>query len=95
MVAVATATSLVHPHWASAAGGRAYLALGGAMFVALLLQAFGSRIFPLIACAVALAFEVVWRGLGVLGQLVACPELLVSWLATRLWCWERRFGMRY
>jgi hypothetical protein len=48
------------------------------MFVALLLQAFGSRIFPLITCAAALAFEVLWRRLGVLGQLAACTELLVT-----------------
>jgi hypothetical protein len=51
--------------------------LGGAMFVALLLQAFGSRMFPLITCAMALAFEVLWHRLGVLGQLAACTELLV------------------
>ena len=47
------------------------------MFVALLLQAFGSRIFPLVAAAVALAFEVVARDLGVLAQLTACTELFV------------------
>ena len=47
-VAVATAAQLIHPHWAIAPQIAAYLALGGAMFVALLLQAFGSRIFPLI-----------------------------------------------
>jgi hypothetical protein len=76
-VAVATAAHLIHPHWAIAPQIAAYLALGGAMFVALLLQAFGSRIFPLITCAAALAFEVLWRRLGVLGQLAACTELLV------------------
>jgi hypothetical protein len=47
------------------------------MFLALLLQAFGSRTFPLIACCVALAVEIVWRYLGVLGQVVACTGLLV------------------
>jgi hypothetical protein len=76
-VAVTTAAHLIHPHWAIAPQIAAYLALGGAMFVALLLQAFGSRIFPLTTCAAALAFEVLWRRLGVLGQLAACTELLV------------------
>ena len=75
---MAAAAHLIQPHWAIAPQIAAYLALGGAMFVALLLQAFGSRMFPLIACAVALAFEVLWRRLGVLGQLVACTELLVT-----------------
>ena len=55
----------------------AYLALAAAMFLALMLQALGSRIFPLVACAVALAFEIVCRDFGVLAQIVACPELLV------------------
>ena len=77
VVAVATAARLIHPHWAIAPQIAAYLALGGAMFVALVLQAFGSRIFPLIACAAALAFEVLWHRLGVPGQLAACTGLLV------------------
>jgi hypothetical protein len=42
----------------------------------LLLQAFGSRVFPLVSCGAALALEVAYRGLGVSGQLVACTELL-------------------
>ena len=78
VVVVATAAHLIHPHWAIAPQIAAYLALGGAMFVALLLQAFGSRMFPLIACAVALAFEVLWHRLGVSGQLAACTGLLVT-----------------
>jgi hypothetical protein len=75
---VATAAQLIHPHWAIAPQIGAYLALGGAMFVALLLQAFGSRMVPLITCAVALAFEVLWHRLGVSGQLVACTGLLLT-----------------
>ncbi len=78
VVVVAIAAHLIHPHWAIAPQIAAYLALGGAMFVALLLQAFGSRMFPLIACAVALAFEVLWYRLGVSGQLAACTWLLVT-----------------
>ncbi len=77
VVTVATAAHLLHPHGAIAPQIAAYLVLGGAMFVALLLQAFGSRIFPLIACAAALALEVLWHRLGVLGQLAACTELFV------------------
>ncbi len=55
VVSVAAATSWCSPHWAVLPEVSAYLALGGAMFLALLLQAFGSRVFPLLACAVALA----------------------------------------
>ncbi len=77
VVAIAGLTGLVHLDATVLPQVVVYLALGGAMFVALLLQAFGCRIFPLIACAVALALEVVWRSLGVWAQLVACAELLV------------------
>jgi len=55
----------------------AYLILAAAMFLALMLQAFGSRIFPLIAGGFALAFEIVFRDFGVLAQIVACAELLI------------------
>jgi hypothetical protein len=77
VIAAATETRLIYPHWTLLPEIAVYMALGGAMFMALLLQAFGSRTFPLTACAVALAVEVVCRGLGVPAQLVACTELLV------------------
>jgi hypothetical protein len=78
VVAVATATRLLHPHWAVLMPEiGAYLALGCALFLALLLQAFGIRIVPLIACAEALALEILWRDLGVLGQIVPCVALLI------------------
>jgi hypothetical protein len=77
VIAVAVATHLTRPSLAVLPQVAAYLCLGGAMFLALLLQAFGSRIIPLVACAAALAFELISRGLGVYGQLVACTELLV------------------
>jgi hypothetical protein len=77
VIAVAAASRLVNPHWTALPQIAAYMALGGSMFIALLLQAFGSRAFPLIACTAALAFEVAGRGLGVYGQIVACTELLV------------------
>jgi hypothetical protein len=77
VLAVAAGTHLTQPHWADLPQITSYLLLGGAMFLALLLQAFGSRTFPLVACAVALAFEVASRGLGVSAQIVACTELLL------------------
>jgi len=77
VVAIAAGTRLVHPQSEVVPQVVAYLLLGGALFLALLLQAFGSRAFPLIACVLALAFEVFYRGLGVFGQIVACTELLI------------------
>jgi hypothetical protein len=56
----------------------AYLAVGGAMFTALLLQAFGSRLVPLACCAVALAAEAVCRSAGVTAQLLSCTALLIG-----------------
>ncbi len=76
-VVIADATGLVHFERAYLPQLAAYGALGAAMFLALTLQALGSRIFPLVACAAALAFEIVFRDLGVLGQIVACTWLLV------------------
>jgi hypothetical protein len=77
VIAAAAGTRLAAPHWTAVPQIAAYLALGGAMFLALLLQAFGSRIFPLAACAAVLAFEVACRSLGIPVQLVACADLLV------------------
>jgi hypothetical protein len=54
-----------------------YLALGGAMFLALMVMAMGLRIFPLVASAIALAFAIVARDLGVLAQIVAYTELFL------------------
>jgi len=81
VISVAAALHLARPQATVLPQIAAYLGLGGAMFVALLLQAFGSRIFPLTACAVALAFEALSRGLGVYGQLVACTGLLLVLVA--------------
>jgi hypothetical protein len=74
---IASAARLVHPHWVVLPEAGAYLALGGAMFLALLLQAFGNYVVPLTACGAALAFEVGWPGLGVLGQVTASTALLI------------------
>jgi hypothetical protein len=76
-VAIAGATGLVHPHLAYLPQLAAYLALAAAMFLALMLQALGSRIFPLVACTVALAIEIGFRHLGVPAQIAACTELVL------------------
>ena len=59
-----------------------YLALGGAMFVALLLQAFGNRVFPLTACAVALAVRSCAAASG--------PGPARGLRASCSWCWRLR-----
>ncbi len=76
-VEIARKTGLVHWSPAYLPQLAAYGALGAAMFLALTLQALGSRIFPLAACAVALALEIVFRDHGVATQIVVCTELLV------------------
>ena len=76
-VVVAAAAGIVQLHLSYLPQLAAYGALGGAMFLALMLQAMGLRTFPLVASAVALAFEILARDLGVLAQIVACTELLV------------------
>ena len=73
---VATQTGLIQSHWSAVPQVAAYLALGCSMFVSLLLQGFGSRIFPLAACAAALALEIAYRHLWVFGQIVICTSLL-------------------
>jgi hypothetical protein len=78
VAAAATAARLAHPDLAVLPQVAAYLAVGGAMFTALLLQAFGIRVVPLACCAVALAAEAACRGTGVTGQLVACTQLLIG-----------------
>jgi hypothetical protein len=75
-VALAAATGLAQPRWAYLPELVAYLTLGVAMFVALMVQALGARIFPLIACGATLAYEIAYRDLGVFTQLVACGVLL-------------------
>jgi hypothetical protein len=78
VAAVAAGTRLAHPDLEVLPQVAAYLAVGGAMFTALLLQAFGSRVVPLACCAVALAAEAACRGAGVAAQLVACTLLLIG-----------------
>jgi len=77
LVTIASLANLVHLDATVPPQIAAYMALGGGMFLALLLQAFGSRTVPLVACAAALAVEIATRGLGVWGQLMTCTGLLV------------------
>jgi hypothetical protein len=74
---IATATHLIRPQWTMAYGLATYLLLGAAMFLALLLQTFGSRILPLVACLAALAAEFLLRGYGITGQLAICAALFL------------------
>ncbi len=76
--AAAAGTRLADPGLEVLPQVAAYLAVGGAMFTALLLQAFGSRVVPVACCAVALAAETVCRGGGVTAQLVTCTGLLAG-----------------
>ncbi len=78
VAAVAAVSRLANPELAMLPQVVAYLALGGAMFTALLLQAFGSRAVPLAGCAMALAAEVACRGTGITAQLVACTQLFIG-----------------
>ena len=80
VVAVAIKAKLVEVDSAAIMQIAAYIALGGAMFVSLLLQAFGSRIFPLVSCAIALGAEIYFRGQWELGQIVVCVDLLLTLL---------------
>jgi hypothetical protein len=77
-VVVATQAGLVHPRLEYLPQLVAYLILAAAMFLSLMLLAFGSRIFPLVAGACALAFQIACRDFGVLTQIVACTDLLLA-----------------
>lgn len=77
-VAVAAGTGLVRPQLAYLPQLAAYLTLGAAMFLALAALAFGARVFPLAACAVALAAEIALRGFGQAEQIVTSAGLLLA-----------------
>jgi hypothetical protein len=76
VVAVAAESGFIRVQPALLPELGAYLALGGAMFLALLLQAFGGRSFTLLACAAALAVEFALRSSGVSAQIVGAVGLL-------------------
>ncbi len=76
-IGIAAVTGLVHPRWALMPEVGTYLALGAAMFLALLLQAVRARGLPLAAAATALAVEVAFRDHGLPVQVAAATGLLV------------------
>jgi hypothetical protein len=76
-VAVASVTGLVHARWAYLPEMAAYVALGSAMFLALLLQALRMWAFPLAVCAAALAAEIAFRSHGLAVQVAAPVALLL------------------
>lgn len=76
-VAVAGAGGLVQPRWGYLPEVTAYLALGSAMFLALVLQALRVWAVPLAACAVALAAEIAFRSHGLALQVAVPVALLV------------------
>jgi hypothetical protein len=71
-VVVADRTGLLHPRWAYMPVVVAYIVLGSAMFLALLLQTLRIRAVPLAAAAAALAVEIALRHHGMVVQ-VAVP----------------------
>jgi hypothetical protein len=75
-VAIAVATGLIELDRAVIVQVNAYLTLGTAMFLALLLQSLRARTVPLIAGAAVLATEVALHGLGVAVQVAGATVLL-------------------
>jgi hypothetical protein len=85
VISVAYRSQLVHMDWTLLFQIVAYMAIGCSMFLALLLQGFGFRIFPLAVCALALVIEVVFRHYGVFSQVKICAELLLVLAAYAAW----------
>jgi hypothetical protein len=79
-IEIAVVTGLIGARWAVVPEVCAYLALGTAMFLALLLQALRARAVPLAAAAVTLAAEVALRHHGMIVQ-VAAPVVLLGVIA--------------
>jgi hypothetical protein len=76
-VAVAAATGFAHPDWTEVPVMVAYLMLGSAMFLALLLQTMRLRAVPLLVASAALAAELVLRDEGMIVQVVTPAVLLI------------------
>lgn len=74
--AIATAVGLVHLGWTDLPVVLAYLMLGSALFLALLLQTMRVRAVPLLIAAAALAAEIALRDKGMVVQ-VAIPAALL------------------
>jgi hypothetical protein len=76
-VAVAAWAGFAYPGWADLPVMVAYLLLGSAMFLALLLQTLRVRAVPLAAAAAALAIELALRAEGMVVQVLTPAVLLV------------------
>jgi hypothetical protein len=75
--AIAGATGFAHPGWADLPEMAAYLMLGSAMFLALLMQTMGVRAIPLLAASAALAAELILHNEGMIVQVVTPAALLI------------------
>ncbi|GII24050.1 hypothetical protein [Planosporangium mesophilum] len=84
MAGFAAITDRPTRHWMTLVSCAAFLALGGALFVALLLQAFGTSLVTPLAAAAALGIEVALAAVvdvdPVAAQLVACAALTAGLL---------------
>jgi hypothetical protein len=76
-VAIAAATGFAHPDWTDLPVMVAYLMLGSAMFLTLLLQTMRLRAVPLLVSAAALAAEIVLRDKGMIVQVLTPAVLLI------------------
>jgi hypothetical protein len=76
-VAIAAKTNLIPVHWSIAPEAAAYLVLGAAMFLALLLQTMRVRFVPLTVSAAGLVTEIVLRYHGTVVQLAVPAALLI------------------
>jgi hypothetical protein len=76
-VTIAGATGFAHPHWTDLPVMAAYLMLGLAMFLALLLQTMRVRAVPLFAASAALAAELILHDKGMIVQVVTPAVLLI------------------
>jgi hypothetical protein len=76
-VAIAAATGFVHPDWTDLPVMVAYLMLGSALFLALLLQTMRLRAVPLLVAAAGLAAELVLRDKGTIVQVLTPAVLLI------------------
>jgi hypothetical protein len=75
--AIAGATGFAHPGWADLPEMVAYLMLGSAMFLALLMQTMQVRAVPLLAASAALAAELILHNEGMIVQVVTPAALLI------------------
>ena len=75
--AIAGAIGFAHPGWADLPEMAAYLMLGAAMFLALLMQTMQIRAIPLLIASAALAAELILHNEGMIVQVVTPAVLLV------------------